>query len=280
MNSVLSDYQSWMQSRGYLAPASVSAYVSDLSQFEVWLMDYRRGVRWSMVSKSDIEDYLQFLVSKSIEFSSVNRCLSAISSLYRYFVNRKMMNVNPCEGVKRLRPTYHQREALSMDIVRQVLAQPNIPDSTRALIALIAESGLRIGECMALRMEDIDFESHQIRVLGKGRAYRIAFYGPTAAKYLEEYVCHRSFSGSIFPESRRQYNWDIYHACKPFAGAHKCSPHILRHTFATECLSQGMPMDVLMLTLGHKSIDTTMLYTHCQSSRVSQINSKCAARIG
>lgn len=279
MNSIISDFGQWMQARGYLSQASADAYMSDCSLFEVWLIDYRLNYRWSMVNQEDIEDYVEYLVSKKYEYSSICRILSSLSSLFGYFIKRGLLQSNPVSKVQRPRPSYHTREALSMDIVYRVLQQAGLADSTRALISLISESGLRIGECLKLTLEDIDLESHQIRVTGKGRTYRMAFFGDMTARYLERYISHRRFSGSIFPLSRRQYNWDIYHACKPFAGEHKCSPHILRHTFATECLSKGMPMDVLMLTLGHKSIDTTMLYTHCQSSRVERMNETCAPRL-
>lgn len=279
MNSIISNFGEWMQARGYLSQASADAYKSDCSLFEVWLIDYRLNYRWSMVNQEDIEDYVEYLVSQKYEYSSICRILSSLSSLFGYFVKRGLLQSNPVSHVQRPHPSYHTREALSMDIVCQVLQQPGLADSTRALISLISESGLRIGECQKLTLDDIDLESHQIRVSGKGRTYRMAFFGNMTAKYLERYISSRRFSGSIFPLSRRQYNWDIYHACKPFAGEHKCSPHILRHTFATECLSKGMPMDVLMLTLGHKSIDTTMLYTHCQSARVENMNKAYAPRM-
>lgn len=279
MSAIVNNFGEWMLAKGYLSQASADAYMSDCSLFEVWLMDYRINYRWSMVNQEDIEDYLEYLVSKKYEYSSICRILSSLSSLFGYFVKRGLLQSNPVSKVQRPRPSYHTREALSMNIVYRVLQQSDLADSTRALISLISESGLRIGECLKLTLDDIDLESHQIRVSGKGRTFRMAFFGDMTARYLERYLSNRRFNGNIFPLSRRQYNWDIYHACKPFAGEHKCSPHILRHTFATECLSKGMPMDVLMLTLGHKSIDTTMLYTHCQSSRVERMNETCAPRL-
>lgn len=272
-------FYEYTTSKGYLAVSTADAYLSDITQFEVWCFDYRKGARWSTLCAADIEDYISYMVSRKYEYSSICRALSALSSIFSYFVRKKMLAENPVLQIKRPRPSYHQREALDMEIIRQVLAQPNLLKSTRALISLIVESGLRIGECMSLRRDDIDLESRQIKVAGKGRSYRMAFFGDMTAKYLQEYFneCHLVLN--IFPKSRREYNWEVYHACKPFAGAHKCSPHILRHTFATECLSQGMPMDVLMLTLGHKSIDTTLLYTHCQSSRLSDYNRHSAPRL-
>ena len=279
MNSIISEFGQWMQARGYLSQASADAYMSDCNQFEIWLIDYRKNYRWSMVSQEDIEDYVAYLVSKKYEYSSICRILSSLSSFFGHFIKKGLLQVNPVSKVRRPRPSYHQREALDMSIVYRVVTQPNLSDSTRALISLISESGLRIGEVMQLTINDIDIECHQIKVSGKGRSFRMAFFGDMTARYLQKYLNGRSFSGRLFPLSRRQYNWDIYHACKPFAGEHKCSPHILRHTFATECLSKGMPMDVLMLTLGHKSIDTTMLYTHCQSARVENMNQMHAPRL-
>lgn len=279
MSSVISDYRDWMLSKGYLSATSLDAYCSDLRQFEIWIIDYRPQLRWSSVSKEDIEDYVSFLVAKEYEFVSINRILASITSIYAYFVHRGMLGSNPCHEVKRLRAPYKTRDSLDMEIIRKVLEQNSVDISTKALISLIVESGLRIGECLSLCTGDINLESCQIRVCGKFHKYRMVFFGSMTQKLLSEYLKKCKSSDKVFPLSRRQYNWDIWHACKPFAGEHKCSPHILRHTFATECLSKGMPMDVLMLTLGHKSIDTTMLYTHCQSSRTERYNSTHAARI-
>lgn len=279
MSPLVSDFGAWMMAKGYLSPASADAYTSDISQFEKWLIRVRANYHWSMVTKSDIEDYIDYLRGSDYEYSSICRALSSLSSFFEYFVSNGKLAVNPLAHVRRPRPSYHTREALDMDIIRKVLAQPHLTDQTRALIALISESGLRLGECQAMRLDDINFEYRQIRVKGKGRTYRMVYFGECAAKYLSAYVRGRRFSGSIFPLSRRQYNWDVYHACKPFAGEHKCSPHILRHTFATESLNNGLPMDVLMLTLGHRSIDTTMLYTHCQTTRTESENRKYSARL-
>lgn len=279
MSKYVNMFLEWSVARGYLAQTSISAYGSDLNKFEEFIFKNRNGKGWSKISKEDIEDFIEYLVAEKYEFTSINRMLSALSGLYKYFVDKKMLDVNVVDGVRRLRPSYHEREALPMDIVKKVLHQPNLEASTKAIISLIVESGLRIGEVMSLKYEDVDMKYNQIRVFGKGRSERIVFFGPMTNKYLSEYLRGRCFNGAIFPMSRRQYNWDIYHACKPFAGNHKCSPHILRHTFATECLSNGMPMDVLMLTLGHKSIDTTMLYTHCKSSRSQIANNSFAPRI-
>lgn len=276
---IVQEFSNWHVARGYLAATTAEAYCNDLHIFERWLCRHRVGARWSVVTTSDIEDFVAFLVDDDYEYSSVCRILSALSTFYRWCVKNKGLTKNPVTQVRRPRPTYHQREALSMDVIRQVLSQDGLKASTRAIIALISESGLRIGECLALRREDISLEYCQVKVMGKGRQVRICFFGPVAAEYLQEYFRVCPNLDLVFPESRRQYNWDIWHACHPFAGEVKCSPHILRHTFATECLSNGMPMDVLMLTLGHKSIDTTMLYTHCQSSRSSKFNHMNGARL-
>lgn len=279
MTDWINIYASKMLACGYLSQASVEAYTSDLRVFEKWHCRHRVGARWSKVCAADVTDFVEFLISEEYEHSTVCRMLSALSSLYDYFVSEKMMRRNPVKGVRRPRPKYHERESLSMEVVREVLAQSNLTVATRALISLISESGLRIGECLSLCPDDLDLDYCQVRVLGKGNAERIAFFGPTTKRYLEEYLHECPCLKKLFPETRRQYNWDIWHAFQPFVGAHKVSPHILRHTFATECLSNGMPMDVLMLTLGHKSIDTTMLYTHCKSVRSDKFNRQFGARV-
>lgn len=269
---VISDYKLWMVGKGLLSPSSADAYGSDCYIFERWLIANRQGVRWSGVRSADVEDFVSYLIAEKYEFSSVCRMLSALSSIYRYFVHCKGLKENPVCTVARPRPTYHQREALSIEVVTKALSQSNLSKSTKALISLIVESGLRIGECMALSASDVSLERQEVRVMGKGRNVRIAYFGDATARYLGDYMRSVRCSARLFPQSRRDYNWAIHHALKPFAGAHKCSPHILRHTFATESLANGLPIDLLMVALGHKSINTTLLYTHCQSSRFENLN--------
>lgn len=279
MVDLVLQFSDFMVSRGYLSPSTAEGYAADIRHFEKWYGRHQRQARWSALTSEEVEEFIAAEVADGKEFSSINRSLSALSSFYGYFVSHKMLSINPVAKVRRLRPTYHQREALDMDVIRQVLSQDGLADSTRALIALISESGLRIGEVMALTPDDVNLEYCQVRVVGKGRVERMCFFGPTAQKYLREYMHGRHFTGRLFPESRRQYNWDVWHACKPFVGESKCSPHILRHSFATACLENGMPLDVLRLTLGHKSIDTTLLYAHCGGSRVRNYNNSFGARI-
>lgn len=280
MNNVsIAAYAQFMTAHGYLAPSSCAAYVSDIHLFVSWAYDFRRGLRWSTATRTDFEDFVAHLVFKEYEYSSINRILSALTSLYSYFVHEGALTRNVLYDVRRLRPSYHQRQSLTGDIVTRVLSQDSLEPGTRALISLLYESGMRIGEAMALNVSDIDFDSLSCRVTGKGRADRRVYFGKTTALALRSYLEGAAIDGRVFPLSRRQYNWDVYHAFAPFAGGRKCSPHILRHTFATESMAAGMPMDVLQLTLGHKNLSTTMLYNHCASSRVASVNASTAPRI-
>lgn len=277
--SIISSYASFMVSHGYLASASCAGYCSDIRIFVRWAARFRGGLRWSAATRDDFEEFAAWLVSSEYEYSTINRILTSLTSLYNYFVHERFLTKNVLYEVRRLRPSYHQRQALSADIVAKALAVDSLDDSTRCLISLLYESGLRIGEAMALTPADIDVDTKSCRVTGKGRSYRVAYFGESTAALLLARMRGLDDCARIFPLSRRQYNWDVYHALAPFAGGRKCSPHILRHTYATEALANGMPLDVLRMSLGHKQITTTMLYNHCDSARVAMSNNTFAPRV-
>lgn len=266
--NLISEYSEWMVARGYLAATSAETYCNDIRLFARWAKQSSRVSSWSSAATKDFEDFVSYLVANDYEFVTINRILSALTSLYSWLKHQGRLSQNPLYDVRRLRPDFKQRQPIAAEAIRKALLSPKVLPSTKAMIALLAESGLRLGEAQKLMPSDINLATKEIMVQGKGRSHRIAHFGDTAALYLNEYMSGRSFPDGLFPLSRRQYNWDVYHALAPFCGGRKCSPHILRHTFATLSLENGMPLQSLSVTLGHRNLATTMIYNHASSEAI------------
>ena len=121
---------------------------------------------------------------------------------------------------------------------------------------LLCGSGLRVSECLRLRVQDVDFEMNQI-IVRNGKGYRDPRTG---------IVCrfHRS------PSSLRK---SVKYAAKKSGIKKHVTPHVFRHSFATHLLENGYDIRTVQELLGHKDVKTKMVYTHVLKSGPSGVKS-------
>ena len=159
-----------------------------------------------------------------------------------------------------------------------------------AILHLLYSTGLRVSELSNLNRKDVNLESREFRVVGKGRKARIVFISDTATEYVKDYLdsrtdnwsplfvsnSNRSKQGSLLGEDRRLEPQAIERIVRNIAAAagivKKVTPHTLRHTFATELLKNGADIRSVQEMLGHASITTTQIYTHLTNKRLKEIH--------
>ena len=163
----------------------------------------------------------------------------------------------------------------------------------RAILETLYSTGLRVSELNSLNRKQVDLKRREFMVRGKGRKPRIVFISDRCAKWLEEYLKTRtdnfeplfinygrtrSKDDISTGEKRRltQYTiQDIVRQSARYAGlVKKVTPHILRHSFATELLHNGADIRSVQEMLGHASITTTQIYTHVTNSRLKEVHKK------
>ncbi len=159
-----------------------------------------------------------------------------------------------------------------------------------ALLHLLYSTGLRVSELSKLNRNDINMDTREFRVIGKGRKARIVFLSETAVEHVNRYLSMRddSFEPLFLSQSNRSTH-DIAQGEKrrlqPQAIERvvreitikagilkKVTPHTLRHTFATELLRHGADIRSVQELLGHSSITTTQIYTHLTDSRLKDVH--------
>ncbi len=167
-----------------------------------------------------------------------------------------------------------------------------------AILMTLFSTGLRISELVALNREDINLETKEFKVLGKGRKYRIVFLSSEAAEALSNYfqarqdqyspafVSHgRGHAEDVakpsqkkIAENRRLTATMIQYLVRNYgkkAGLVKpVTPHKLRHSFATDLLKNGADLRSVQDMLGHSSITTTQIYTHLTDKRLQEVHQK------
>lgn len=152
----------------------------------------------------------------------------------------------------------------------------------KAIIEALYSTGCRVSEIAGLNIEDIDFYNGCAKVLGKGNKHRTVFINARAALAIRTYIGSRT-DGAVFVADRKPFNRLQKSGVEKIVGeigersgiGRKLHPHLLRHTFATDCLSRGMDIAGIQKVLGHSSVSTTMVYAKADLEDVHDKFTKC-----
>lgn len=139
---------------------------------------------------------------------------------------------------------------------------------TILLFTFLLETGARINEALSIKVIDIDFEHREIPIIGKGGKPRYLFFSEKSEKWIKEYLDKRKGrSEYLFVTLNGKNKWSYNDVCRSFQRYKKLSGikkdftiHTFRHTFATQTLLCGVPINTVQFMLGHANLETTMKY--------------------
>jgi integrase/recombinase XerD len=144
----------------------------------------------------------------------------------------------------------------------------------KIIIELLYSSGLRVQELVNLRYEHIDFENATLRVVqGKGQKDRITIVSPRTLARLDRLGTGLVLKGRVGAYSSRSVQAVVDKLAKSACIRSSVTPHMLRHSFATHLLEQGVDLRVIQTLLGHARLETTQVYTRVASHRLKSIRS-------
>jgi site-specific recombinase XerD len=280
----LAAYDRDLLGRG-LAERSRRAYGVDLGQFRDWAAS--GGLEPGEVRHRDVRRYAATLSATGAAPATVARKLAAIRGLYDFLVRSEKVGQNPADLVSSPKREQKLPRVLSAEQVRSLLER--IPARTplelrdRAMLELAYSCGLRCEEIVNLDLGALDYESEQVRVLGKGGRERLLPVGEPARRALERYEARGRHVLATDPaekalflskNGRRLSNSDVTRRLglwvREAALAGGVSPHSLRHSFATHLLEGGADLRTIQELLGHSSISTTQIYTRVDASRLRE----------
>jgi integrase/recombinase XerD len=239
-------------------------------------MDYN-GIKFKELDKEDVEKYILFLLSNhSISHTYVNQALSAIKFLYKFVLlkGKILYNLPRPKREKKLPNILSQGEVLA---ILGTLKNYKY----KAILFLVYSAGLRVGEVVRLKVEDIDSKRMLIHVRqGKGRKDRFTILSEVALKMLKQYANEEKLDYWLFIGdnnethlTERSVEKIFKNACKKAQIKKNVSVHSLRHSFATHLLEEGTDLRYIQELLGHKSSKTTEIYTHVTKTSISKIKS-------
>jgi len=286
MQEVFNKYINYLEVERNVSPYTVRNYTTDLLGFFAFLRTKGIG-SLKEVDRHVLRDYLSHLMEQGFVKASIARKLSAIRSFYRYLLREGMIATSP---IMTTSPKLDKRlpSFLTIEEINRLLEAPDLStpqgQRDRSLLELLYASGIRVSELVSLNLEQVNLDSHEIRVWGKGSKERLALMGEPAAKALSDYLNQGRLKllgnkgsnalflnryGGRLPERRVQRILEKY---ANIAGIDKgVHPHMLRHTFATHLLDGGADLRVVQELLGHADLSSTQIYTHVTKSQARKV---------
>lgn len=269
-----------------LSENTVRAYVRDLTQYETFLR--KRGLRAPEAARPrDVEAFL----ARARASSTAARRAASLRAFHEFLRRRGLSIENPALEARAPRRSRPLPDVLTVREVGSLLGAPRgegpraVRD--RAMLELAYATGLRVSELVGLTLESLDLEEDLVRCMGKGSRERIVPFGTQARaallRYLEAargtYLRGRAERALFLtrlgkPFTRMGY-WKLLRESARAAGlTARISPHTLRHSCATHLLEGGCDLRVVQEILGHRSIETTRIYTHLDRNRLRELHQR------
>jgi len=288
--AVLADYERHLVSERDLAPHTVRAYLSDVAG----LLEHADRLGTTDLAELDLRTLRSWLARQQVTGRS-RTTLARRATAVRVFTAwlARTGRIATDVGASLRSPKAHQTlpPVLRQDEARELvtgaahLADDDSPLGLRdmAILELLYATGVRVGELVALDLDDLDPSRHVARVLGKGRKERTVPYGHPAARALDAWLARGrpqlvapGAGAALFLGARggridqRAVRTLVHRRVAEVPGAPDMGPHGLRHTAATHLLEGGADLRSVQELLGHASLATTQLYTHVSTDRLRQ----------
>jgi integrase/recombinase XerD len=302
LNDLLFAFMEHMKVRNY-AKATLHGYTDCLGQFLAYLR--QQGIT---DLKRVTSDTLTAYQIKLIEFrdatgrqyatSTLSIKIRAVKRFFEYLESANHILINPAEGIKEPRKeTRLPRVVLTEEEARNILDVPNLSLMTgirdRTVLEVFYGTGIRLEELVNLTIFDCDLQGGMLRVnKGKMAKDRVVPLGKHAVRFLKEYITRvrphhtknnkaiRNFfiSQTGTPLSRQMIE-KMVRDCAAKAGIKKhVTPHVFRHTFATQLVKNGADITAVRKMLGHSCLSVTQIYTRVAGVDVKRTHSRSHPR--
>jgi integrase/recombinase XerC len=260
------------------SPLTVQAYAKDLEQFFLFVELEFNFCDITIITHQHIRSWMAALNEHKNAARSINRKLSSLKSFFKYCLKMGEVNKLPTQKIispkaaKRLPNFVHEKQIGTL--LTEVSGPESFEEFTQQLIIeLLYGTGMRRAELKNLKVSDVDFYAKTIRILGKGNKVRVVPATEVLLDLCEKYLTARQNNNVqaienllVLKNGKPLYDKYIYNVVQQQLALHstqsKKSPHVLRHTFATQLLNNGAQLNAVKDLLGHASLAATQVYTH------------------
>lgn len=228
-----------------------------------------------------------------------NYYLIALRAFLKYIRKRGASSLDP-ERIELAKVGERSLDLISPQELDRLMKSPDLTTEQglrdKAILELLFSTGLRVSELCSLSTEDVDLSRDEFSIRGKGDKVRVVFLSDTARNAIKEYLKNRKdMDDAMFVQygknlkKTKEDNKDlrltprsVQRIIKKYATTagitRKVTPHVIRHSFATDLLSNGADLRSVQALLGHANIATTQVYTHVTDKHLRDIHKKFHSR--
>ena len=277
----LSQFINYLKATKNLSQKTLAAYSSDLKQFVTYEHE---------ILKPDICGFISHLSSDlNLKDTSIRRKIITLKNFYDYLLNNDYIATSPFKKIKfRFKQEKKLPKTIPVSDINKILKCFDVEISSlskfaqtefirdAALIDLLISTGIRIGEAVAITLDDIITSERTLLIHGKGRKERLIYISSAVTwSRIKTLIKERTMASNNYLFVNRYGNpitihgvEDVYKKYTKMAQINtKSTPHYLRHTFATNLLANGADLRSVQEILGHASVATTQIYTEVTTNR-------------
>lgn len=275
---MINEFLNYLKFERNRSDLTIKNYGEDLRAFKDFYRSLDSRLSWKSVDSDVIRDWMESMMDKGNNATSINRRLSALRSFYRFALARKLVDKDPVHGVtgpKKGRPLPQFLKENEMDRLLDAESWTESFEDVRdrTVIMTFYETGIRLSELIGLDDCMVDFSNRQLKVTGKRNKQRVIPFGEELLATFRDYMKCRDKevnlqSEALFVTAKglRMTSSQVREAVRKnlskVCTLKKRTPHVLRHTFATAMLNNKAGIESVKKLLGHESLSTTEIYTH------------------
>ena len=298
LDRLIEEFLEHLEIERHSSPLTIRNYRHYLGRFSLWFKRQNAKAIPSSINLEIIKKYRVFLARFTppngilLSRSTQSYHVIALRAFLRWLVKNDYQTLAP-EKVDIPKAESKSLKFLSTEQVERLLSQPQFSARTglrdKAILEVLFSTGLRVSELVKLNRDQIDLKRREFGVIGKGGRARVVFLSERAVKWLKRYLDSRQDSwqplylhyarkeeeqtnGEKMRLTARSVQRIVDKYSKKAKLPVKVTPHVIRHSFATDLLIAGADIRAVQEMLGHKNIQTTQIYTHVTNKQLRSVH--------
>lgn len=305
LEKLIREFLEYLEVERDVSPLTVRNYAHYLRRLSLWMKSQDKD-KLSDINQESVRQYRVYISRLSSgQGSSLSKKTQgyhaiALRSFLKYLIKTDRTALSP-EKIDLPKAETHSLKFLNGEQVDRLLNSPTLSTDVgrrdRAILEVLFSTGLRVSELVSLNRDTIDLDRREFGVIGKGRRPRVAFLSGRAGDWINEYlkvrrdnykplfIRHKGKMGAdISDEEVRLTPRSVQRMIKKYAHKVKIpvdvTPHVMRHSFATDLLMAGADLRSVQEMLGHKNVSTTQIYTHVTNRQLRDVHEAFHGRGG
>ena len=266
---------------------TIDSYNRDLNEFSEYLMEAYDSQSIKEINHFHIRSWLTLLMQNGIANSTIKRKVSSLRSFFKFLQKKSLVDLNPMEKI--VSPKVKRSLPKSIDKFSMNELIDSIPFSeedakgamNRVILLVFYHTGIRRAELIGLKVNDVNLSGNSLKVMGKGSKERLVPFSEELSAEIKRYLeIQEGMKGSDYlfssAKGKKLYPKYVYNVIHDFLknveSASQKSPHVLRHSFATNLLNNGADINAIKELLGHASLNATQIYTQNSIEELKSIH--------